>query len=195
MDIVLLNHFNQFQQLSDEEVNAIDETMCSKDIKKGTILLKEGEYSSAVYFVAEGIVRQYYIEDGTEKTSAFFTEGQWVLTTNNVNIHNTPSNYFLECCSDCKLIVGDSEKGESLYKKYPNLETIARKLMNQIFIEQQTKLETYFKESPQERYQNLLISSPEIFQKIPQYQIASYIGVTPESLSRIRKRLMRDSSH
>lgn len=192
MDNKLLKHFNSIQKLSSEEIDAIDVTMSMKLFKKGTLLLKENQYSSDVYFVLEGIVRLFYEADGTEKTSDFFTEGQWVLSTNSVT-QNTPSKHFLECSTDCKLLVGNSEKGEYLYKKYPNLETISRKLMNQIFIEQQTKIETYILDSPKERYLKLLKSNSELFQKIPQYQIASYIGVTPESLSRIRKRLTKES--
>ncbi len=192
MDDKLLKHFTQFQQLSEEEISAIDETMIVQHFKKGTILLREGQYSSDVYFVIEGIVRQYYVMDGTEKTSDFFTEGQWVVSTNNI-AQNVPSNHFLECSSDCKLTVGKSEKGEGLYKKYPALETVSRKLMNQVFVEQQRKIETYILDSPTERYLKLLKSNSELFQKIPQYQIASYVGVTPESLSRIRKRLAKQS--
>lgn len=190
MEDKLLNHFRSIQQISDEEIDAIDETLTVKYLKKGTLLLKEGQYSSDVYFVLEGVVRHYYIVDGTEKTSDFFIEGQWVLSTNTVN-HNVASSHFLECSLDCKLIIGDSQKGEHLYKKYPNLETISRKLMNQVFIEQQTKMETYILDTPKERYLKLLKSNPELFQKLPQYQIASYVGVTPESLSRIRKRIMQ----
>lgn len=187
----LLKHFRGIQEISDEEIAAIDETMIVQHFKKGAILLKQGQYSSDVYFVLEGIVRQFYIVDGTEKTSDFFTEGQWVLSTNSVT-QNIPSNHFLECCTDCKLIIGNSEKGEYLYKKYPNLETVSRKLMNQIFIEQQSKIETYVLDTPKERYLKLLKSNPTLFQNIPQYQIASYVGITPESLSRIRKRLIKN---
>lgn len=188
MDNKLLSFFSNIQQLSEEEIAAIDETMSEQSFKKGTLLLKEGQNSSAAYFVLEGIVRQFYVKDDTEKTSDFFTEGQWVLSTINVN-QNLAANYCLECCVDCKLLVGDSRKGEYLYKKYPNLETVSRKLMNQIFIDQQSKMEGFILDEPKERYLKLLKSSPDLFQKIPQYQIASYIGVTPESLSRIRKRL------
>ncbi len=188
MDDKLLIHFRSTQQISDEEISAIDETLTVKQFKKGTLLLKEGHYSSDVFFVLEGIVRQYFVADGLDKTSDFFTEGQWVLSTNSVT-QNIASTHFLECCLDCKLIVGNSEKGEHLYKRYPNLETVSRKLMQRVFIEQQAKIEAYVLDAPKERYLKLLKSNPEIFQKLPQYQIASYIGVTPESLSRIRKRL------
>ncbi len=174
--------------LSEEERQAIDETMTIQHYKKGTVLLKEGQTSTEVYFVLEGIVRQYYLVDGEEKTGDFFAEEQWVVSINGFD-PNTPSNHFLECCMDCSLVVGNSQKGESLYKKFPKLETVSRKLMEKIFTGQQEKMEAYTKDTPTLRYLKLLKSKPDLFQRIPQYQIASYIGVTPESLSRIRKRV------
>jgi CRP-like cAMP-binding protein len=188
MNDKLLNFFLKIQSLSKEEIEAIDKTMVTKQFKKGTILLKEGQTSSDAFFVLEGIVRQYCIIDGEEKTTDFFTDAQWVVSLNNINV-NSPSTHFVECSSDCLVLMGDSTKGEDLYRKYPKLETIARKLMTNVFIEQQAKLEAFTHNSPLVRYQNLISNRPDLIQKVPQYQIASYIGVTPESLSRIRKRI------
>lgn len=189
MDIRLLNFFKDIQEITNEEISAIDETMDLHQFKKGFVLLSEGQTSSDVYFVLEGIVRQYYVIDGEEKTTDFFSDEQWVVSLTNVSI-DTPSTHYLECSTDCVLLKGDSKKGEELYKKHPNLGIISRKLMEKIFFAQQKKIETFTINSPIERYQNLLKTRTDLFQKIPQYQIASYIGVTAESLSRIRKRLM-----
>lgn len=192
MDNKLLKHFTGFMPLSKEEVEAIDETMNLQEYGKGTILLKEAQISSNTYFVLEGIVRQYYLIDGIEKTSDFYSDEEWVVSLSHINPNN-PSPYYLECCTDCALLVGNSQKGEGLYKKFPNLETVSRKLMERVFIDQQEKIEAFTINSPTLRYQNLLKSRPDLFQRIPQYQIASYIGVTPESLSRIRKRIAKQN--
>ena len=192
MDEKLLNHFTRFKPLSKEEVEAIDETMRFQQFGRGTILLKEAQISSDTYFVLEGIVRQYYLIDGVEKTSDFFSDEKWVVSLNHINPNN-PSPYYLECCTDCSLLVGNSQKGEGLFKKFPNLETVSRKLMESVFTEQQEKIEAFTISTPTLRYQNLLKSRPDLFQRIPQYQIASYIGVTPESLSRIRKRISKQN--
>ena len=188
MDHKLLHHFLQFGSLSDEEIAAIDSTMREKSFPKGALLLKAGQHSNEVFFVLEGIVRQYYLIDGSEKTSEFFTEGQWVLSNNNLG-QDLPSGHYLECSSDCLLLVGNSTKGEELYSRYPNLGVISRKLMEAVFLEQQSKIETFVAGSPQGRYLSLLRQKPALFQQVPLYHIASYIGVTPESLSRIRKRI------
>jgi CRP-like cAMP-binding protein len=189
MDNRLLKLFSNIAPLEDEEIAAIDATMTVHNYYKGTLLLKEGQISTEAYFVLEGIVRQYYVIDGEEKTSDFFTDEQWVISIQAIN-HFTPSTHYLECATDCTILVGNSAKGEELYQKFPKLGTISRKLMEKIFSDQQEKIAAFTINTPEIRYQNLVKSRPDLFQRVPQYQIASYIGVTPESLSRIRKRII-----
>ncbi len=188
MDEKLLIYFQKIMPLSEEEIEAIVETMTIMQYKKGTVLLKEGQISTEVYFVLEGCVRQFYLIDGDEKTNNFFTEEQLVISMNSFS-QNNPSNHFLDCCMDSSLVVGNREKEEDLYKRFPKFETISRKVMEKVFAEQQEIMSSYTTDSAEQRYLKLLKSRPELFQKIPQYQIASYVGVKPESLSRIRKRI------
>lgn len=188
MDNKLLNYFQRIMPLSEEEIRAIVDTMHIQHYEKGTVLLKEGQISSEVYFVLEGCVRQFYLVDGDEKTNNFFTEEQWVISMNSFS-QNNPSNHYLDCCMNCTLVVGNRDKEEILYKQFPKFESVSRKVMEKVFAEQQEIMSTYTTDTAEQRYLKLLKSRPDLFQKIPQYQIASYIGVKPESLSRIRKRL------
>ncbi|MBS1636916.1 MAG: Crp/Fnr family transcriptional regulator [Bacteroidetes bacterium] len=188
MDYKLLKYFQRIMPLSQEEIEAIIETMSIQHYKKGTVLLKEGQISTEVYFVLEGCVRQFYLVDGDEKTNNFFTEEQWVISMNSFS-QNNPSNHYLDCCMDSSLVVGNREKEELLYKRFPKFETVSRKVMEKVFAEQQEIMSSYTTDTAEQRYLKLLKSRPDLFQKIPQYQIASYIGAKPESLSRIRKRI------
>ena len=190
MENKLLDYFSRIMPISKEEADAIAATMVNKHFKKGDVLLKEGQISTEAYFVLEGCVRQYFIVDGEEKTSNFFTEEQWVISLNSFS-NNLPSNHYMACATDCYLVVGNREKEEDLYHRFPKLETVSRKVMEKVFTEQQELMATYTTDTPEQRYVKLLNSRPELFQKIPQYQIASYIGVKPESLSRIRKRIAK----
>lgn len=185
----LLNYFSRIMPLTPEEANAIAATMNIQQYKKGTILLNEGQISSEAYFVLEGCVRQYSLVDGDERTTNFFTEEQWVVSIQSIS-NQVPSNHFLECCLDSFLVVGNREKEEDLYRQFPKLETISRKVMEMIFAEQQENMTSYTTDTPEQRYIKLMKARPDLFQRLPQYQIASYLGIKPESLSRIRKRIV-----
>lgn len=189
MEDKLRKYFQRIMPLSDEEVDAIMETTSIQPYKKGTVLLKEGQISNEVYFVLEGCVRQYFVVNGEERTNNFFTDEQWVISLSSFG-QNIPSNHYLDCCMDSTLVVGNRAKEESLYLRFPKLESVSRKVMEKVFTEQHEIMASYTTDSAEQRYLKLLKSRPDLFQKIPQYQIASYVGVKPESLSRIRKRLL-----
>jgi CRP-like cAMP-binding protein len=192
MENKLIAYFNRIMPLTEEESEAIAATMLIRDFPKGTILLREGETSKEAYFVLDGCVRQYYLVDGEEKTNNFFTEGQWVVSIKSIS-QGVPSDHYLACSTDTKLVVGNRQKEDDLYHRFPRLETISRKVMENVFAEQQEIMASYLTDTPEQRYLKLQTARPELFQIIPQYQIASYIGVKPESLSRIRKRILDKS--
>ncbi len=188
MEQKLLTYFSKILPLTQEEIDGIVATLTIQKYPKGTILLKEGEISSEAYFVLEGCVRQYFLIDGEEKINNFFTEEQWIISMQSMT-YSSPSKHFLECVEECSLVVGNREKEEQLYTQFPKLATISRRVMEKVFAEQQELSGSYFTDTPEERYLNLMRTRPELLQRVPQYMIASYIGVKPESLSRIRKRL------
>ncbi len=188
MEQKLLDYFSKILPLTPEEIDAIVATLNIQTYSKGTLLLKEGQISMEAYFVLEGCVRQYYLIEGEEKTNNFFTEEQWVISMQSMT-NSEPSKHFLECLDECILVVGNREKEELLYNQFPNLATVSRRVMEKVFAEQQEQTGSYFTDTPEARYLNLQKNRPTLLQRVPQYIIASYIGVKPESLSRIRKRL------
>lgn len=102
-----------------------------------------------------------------------------------------PSDYNLLCIEDSSVVVGNELKANEIFKQFPHLEIISRKIMETVFLEQQKFMTTFITDKPEQRYLNLLKSRPDIFQRVPQYDIATYIGVKPESLSRIRKKILQ----
>ena len=188
----LVDYFSRISPLSAEEAEGISESMQVKSYKKGEFLLKEGQFASTTYFKLEGCIREYVNNEGEEKTTNFFTEEQWAISLNSFNPqHKSKHNWV--CTEDTDVVVGDEEKSQELFKKFPRFETISRIVMEAVFSKQMEAATSYATDSPEQRYKKLLDSRPDLFQRIPQYQLASYIGVKPESLSRIRKRIA-DSS-
>jgi CRP-like cAMP-binding protein len=184
----LLNYFSKFTKLTEEETIALTESMVIKEIRKGDFLLKEGQRNTDTFFVLSGLVRQYKLTNGEEITTNFFNEGQWIISLTSFS-DDTIATDFLVCEEITFIVVGNEEKAQEIFKKFPRLETTSRAVMESVFAEQQRMLTSYLTETPEQRYLSLLNKRPDIFQRVPQYQIASYIGVKPESLSRIRKRI------
>ena len=188
MENKLVSYFKKIMPLTEDEANAIADSIVVKNFKKGTVLLTEGQISTECYFVLEGLVRQYYLVDGEEVTNNFFSENQWVISIDSFS-QQKPANHFFVCEEDTSLVVGNEERENEMYNYSQKFETISRKVMESIVIEQQQQMMSYITDSPEERYLKLQNSRPDLLNRVPQYQLASYIGVKPESLSRIKKRI------
>ena len=175
-------------ELTAEEYDTMDELIPIKQFKKGIVLLKEGQISKESYFVIEGLVRKYYVINGDDRTTDFYSEHDSVASIQSY-MNKTPAKHYFECLEDCKLAVLSYENEQELFKKVPKYETLCRMSMETDFGAQQETLAKFMISSPEERYISLLATRPELLQRVPQYYLASYLGIKPESLSRIRKRI------
>lgn len=184
-----VTYFSKISPLTREESEAIANSMRTKTYKKNAYLLQEGEISGKTYFILEGCIREYILRDGEDITTNFFTEEQWVISLTNFS-QESPATHNWVCVEDTTVVVGDEHQAQALFKKFPRFETISRTLVEASFAEQKMALTSYLTDSPEQRYLKLLQSRPDLFQRVPQYHLASYIGVKPESLSRIRKRIV-----
>lgn len=185
-DIVKL--ISRFLTLTEEESKAFKECIPIESFEKGTILLREGQVSRESFFVIQGCVRKYYIINGDERTTAFYIEDESVASLQSYK-NKTPANHYFECVEDCRLAVLSYNREQELFKRVPKYESLCRMSMEDDFGAQQESLAKFMTSSPEQRYTTLLESRPDLLQRVPQYHLASYLGVKPESLSRIRKRL------
>ncbi|WP_062054777.1 Crp/Fnr family transcriptional regulator [Aquimarina longa] len=184
----LLEFLLSFPSLKEEEAKEIAEIITVRTFKKGTVLLKEGQIDDKCYFVLKGCIRRYSIIDGEEKTTSFFTEKQAVISITTYT-KQLPSNHYLCCIEDSIVIESNYEEEQGMYQEYPKLEAITRTMMEQNYSKTQENFESFIISSPEKRYINLLKNRSELLNRVPQHQIASYLGMAPESLSRIRKRI------
>ncbi len=174
--------------LTPAEREAITRDVPLKTCKKGTFLLREGQVVTTCYSIISGCVREYYLMDGEEKTTEFFTEGESLYAAPS-RIQGTPARQYWECIEDTTLTVMSHEKEQELYRRFPRLESMCRIEVEQKFAAYQAAMALYMNSTPEERYLHLLKTRPDLLDRVPQYQLASYIGVKPESLSRIRGRI------
>ncbi len=184
----LIQYISQFMPLAEAEAVEIAKTIKVKSFEKGAHLVKEGQVSRLCYFVLKGCIRQYYLMDGEEKTTNFFTEGQPV-TAYEGTFKRKASKFYLSCVEDSILTIGSAEDEALFFQKFPRLEPASRMAVEEELGKSQGLLSSYILSSPEERYLNLLQTRPDLLDRVPQYQLASYLGIKPESLSRIRKRI------
>ncbi len=190
MENKLITYFSKFSSFTEAELQALKESMVIRTFGKGAFLSKEGQAHNASYFVLDGLVRQYRLIEGEEVTTAFYTEEQWIISLTGFREDVIATDYLL-CEEETSVVIGNEEKAQKLFRDFPRFETISRAVMETVFAEQHKIMMYHLTASPEEKYRRLLETRPDLAQRVPQYQLASYIGVKPESLSRIRKRMMQ----
>lgn len=184
-----IKFLSNFEMLTQEEIEIIAKDTHVKEFKKGVILLTEGAICRECYSVIKGCVREYIMKDGEEKTTAFFTEGDAIASFTSTT-NNLPSKHYLVCVEDSLLTVSNQDLERKMCEKIPRLESIIRLEVEKHAGKEHDHITAFISSSPEERYLDLQEKRPNLFNRIPQHQIASYLGIKPESLSRIKKRLI-----
>lgn len=192
MKDILYKYMSRWTSLNEEDQQAILDEISIEEFKKGTVLFKQGDVPTKCYFILKGCVRQYSIdEEGREVTSNFYTEEQAIAIFN----HHKPdksSDYTFTCVEDSVMVVGDLDTEKDMYNKHPQLESMTRRMIEENFSQVQEEFAAFIASSPEERFKTLLMKRPSLINRVPQHQLASYLGITPESLSRIKKRIHQD---
>jgi CRP-like cAMP-binding protein len=192
MQDLLFDFISKYISLTEDEKNAILSLDIFRSVKKGTTLLKEGQKSQESYFVLKGCIRVYYIINGEEKTTAFYTELD-ALTPHRV-LNKAPSDYFISCVEDSILLISNADMEVEINSKFPKFEIMCRKLSEELLAKQQIDFDEFKTSSPEQRYLNLLQKRPDLIQRVPQHQLAGYLGIKPQSLSRLRARILEKKS-
>lgn len=188
-----MNYLHGKVALSDEDRVYITSLLQPTSYPKGAMLLRSGQISRAFYFNVNGFVRLFYLRGFEERTAYFYPKGVFVSAYESF-VHQKPSHINLQVTEDSTLIAVDLEASMKLLQYAPKFDAIARTVMEEELIAHQKMIASLLTLNAEERYSQLMQESPWIFNKVAQQHIASYIGVQPESLSRIKKRYLERTS-
>jgi len=184
--------FQQFQEkvpLTQTEQDLIKTFLKPKKLRKKQYLLQEEDVCKFIAFVEKGVLRSFSVnEKGVESIMQFAPEG-WVISDLYSFLTGEPSRYNIEALEDAELVLISKKAHETMLQELPKYETYNRLQVTNAYIAMQRRLTSVISLALEERYTLFMKLYPDMMQRVPQHMIAAYMGVTPETLSRVRKRI------
>ncbi|WP_379964107.1 Crp/Fnr family transcriptional regulator [Epilithonimonas sp. UC225_85] len=160
-----------------------------KEVKKNEIILRQGEISDSTFFVEKGLLRMYSIDKAGKEHVIQFAPENWLLSDTTSQLLNEKSRFYIEAIEESIVIVMKDGFFESLSKIYPDVAEKNQRLMINHIKNLQNRVNALISTTAEERYMDFLKRYPNLMLRAPQWMVASYLGITPESLSRVRKEL------
>lgn len=180
---------NHFAPLPEEEFSQLAELFRPLAVRKMDHVFREGDNISSLYFVHTGVLRGYYLKDGEEHTCNFFFS-PYIMTDLFSVRENTPTLMNVQALKDTECYEADFVQLEELAYRNPNMLKVFFKMYEHLFQLSIKRQVSFIYDTPKERYLNLFRERPNVIAEIPQHYIASFLGIKPETLSRIRKKIM-----
>lgn len=189
----LLENIKPYASLDQKEIALLQQSVEKRIYHKQELIFTEGKISNEIYFVTKGCVRLFYNVDGNDKTAFFYTEGKFICAGESYTF-NVPASENYQAIEQTEMYVFTKSKIEILLQQVPTFEMIARIATEDELITSQKVIKSFVTQSAEERYLDLLHTQGELFQRVPQQYIASFLGVSPETLSRIKARVHKKLS-
>ncbi len=183
--VLLFQYFKKFNPLSKEAENAIAEICSIVSIKKNKDLQPIGHTCKTIYFIKKGVARIYYLKDGIDITEGFFFENSIIARVESL-FTGKPSRKAIQILEDAEIVAINANGLFKLYDSFPEIERLFRKIFEAAYVDTVNRIEGIQFHTAEERYKALLAEAPEVLMRIPLKYIASYLGITQVSLSRIR---------
>lgn len=181
----------RFIKLTDPELELFHSLLQYKKVKKKQFLLQEGEVCDFEAYLLKGCIRSYYLDkEGTETILLFAVEDWWVSDLSSFSAQ-APSNMFIETVENCELLFINYADKMQLFEQVPKFEKFFRLLVQRSLGVLQQRFYAAVSQTAEERYLAFIEKYPHIVQRVPQHQIARYIGVSPEFLSKIRSHMFK----
>ena len=181
-------HIRRYVELSDDEVLKLEPYLLPMELKRREFLLREGEVCRYNCFVEKGCLRMFFNNDKmVEQTTQFALENWW-LSDYFSYARQSPSEYAIQAVEKSVIVAVDYHLQDDLFVVVPQMERYFRIMMQRALSASQLRVKMIYQLSKEEMYRHFNSSYPQFFQRVPQYMIASYLGLTPEYMSELRKR-------
>lgn len=190
MNALLLNSIRKFANISPEEATFFFSFFQERKYKKNTILLREGEVSNELYFVLKGALRQFFSnENGVEKTCDFTFEAEFFTDLESFSRKSRAATNIITLEQTECLVIKCTDLVEAM-KQSAIAAELCRIIVENIATANIKRIQSFLSRSPEDQFKELVQHNPQMLQRVPQRYIAQYLGLAPESLSRIRKRIL-----
>ena len=188
----LIEYINKFINLTTEEETILFSKIVHRNYLKDQYIVQQGDVCKSPNFIISGCTKTFYVDkEGQEHIVMFSIEDWWTSDLGSF-ITQTSADFNVQCIESTQLIQFTYDNLEELYKEIPKLERLFRKIIERAFVASQKRIIRNFSLSAKERYQIFKKSNPLIDQRVPQYMIASYLGVTKEFLSKIKSQIIQN---
>jgi CRP-like cAMP-binding protein len=183
----LLKVIGEIIDLNDDDITYIKKLFTPKEFKKGEYFIREGQIAREIGFVVNGLVAYYWNDDGEIKIFEFGKAGDFVANYKSC-IESSPSEMVLQFLEETSMLCISAENLELFFQNVKQGEKFGRILLTKLFLNGVESITRFYRNTPELRYSEFMETHPDLLDRIPQYLISSYIGIKPQSLSRIKKR-------
>ncbi|MEO9483970.1 MAG: Crp/Fnr family transcriptional regulator [Ekhidna sp.] len=187
----LIEYFNRHLTLSDEEVSFIEKVFTTRQIKRRQFILQEGDVCKLNTFVVEGCLKMYYVDENAKEHNLQFAIEDWWIGDIGSFHSGEPSKLYIEAIEPSTILQIKKEDQNRMFVEFPKFNRIFRVITENALVSSQRRIIQNSSSNAEERYIDFMKRYPSLFNRISNVQIASYLGVTPEFLSTIRKRMTK----
>ncbi|WP_292943685.1 Crp/Fnr family transcriptional regulator [Mucilaginibacter sp. 44-25] len=182
----LIAHINRHVTLSSAEETLLCDNLQLLKFKKKQIILEPGKHCKGEYFVLVGLLRQYYVNAKLNEQIVQFALENWWIADHDSLVNNLPATTYIQALEPTDVLFLPAKDKDRILAEIPRLETYFRIMMQRAFVASQRRIGFLFNQTDEERYRYFISLFPDFVQRVPQYMLASYLGFTPQFLSRIR---------
>lgn len=188
---VFLEYISNKAAVTEEQIKELKKFLVSKKIQKGSVLLSKGETCKHSFFVEKGLLRFYSIDKEGKEHIVQFAPENWFITDRGSVFFNEPSDYYIDAFEDSQVVVIDEKFMKAALEISPQFREYNETILQNHIRHLQNRINLLIGATAEERYLNFIKLYPDLSLRVPQWMIASFLGITPESLSRVRKELAK----